>query len=126
MTGVQTCALPIFELRGTLQDVWFSRDRGWNVQQLSQPINNKPAIKNEFVIPTPGPTPAAESPLVVSIFDDQQHFTYIDRGGRIQDVWFSRDRNWNLQQLTQKPATIAGEFIITSTPDAGPPVFSSG
>jgi hypothetical protein len=110
------------ERGGTLQDVWFSTDRGWNLQQLTQPINNgKPAIPGEFVIPTPGPTPAAGSPLVVSIFNDQQHFTYIDRGGRIQDVWFSTGRGWNLQQLTQKPAAITGEFVITSKPDAGPP-----
>jgi hypothetical protein len=37
--------------------------------------------------------------VVVSIYNGQQHFTYLDSNDNIQDVWYGG--GWNLQQLTQ-------------------------
>ena len=94
-----------------IQDVWYGTD-GWHVQQLTQ---GPPAVAGEYVVPHPGPSPASD--LFVCVYNDQQHFAYIDTGGRIQDVWYGTD-GWHLQQLTEGAPAIAGEYVI---PSPGPP-----
>ncbi|HEV2640917.1 MAG TPA: hypothetical protein VGX23_37715 [Actinocrinis sp.] len=35
--------------------------------------------------------------LYVSVYNNQQHFTYLDTTGRVQDTWY--DGQWHLQQI---------------------------
>jgi len=59
---------------------------------------------------------AIASPFV-SVFNEQQHFGYLDGSGRIWDSWYNPSRNsWNLQQInaggrTQGPTAVAGPSI---------------
>ena len=94
-----------------LQDAWLGCGE-WNLQQLS---DGAAAVSGEYVIPTPGPMPAPGSPFV-SVYDDQQHFTYRDGNGNVQDAW--RDASgWHLQQINHadgKGATapaVGGLFV---------------
>src|SRR6516165_4661599 len=49
--------------------------------------------------------PAAGNPYV-SVFGEQQHFTYRDASGTIQDAWYDSGSNsWNLQQINQGAET---------------------
>jgi hypothetical protein len=99
------------DAKGNIQDAWYGTD-GWHLQQLTQAPATEPS---EYVVPHPGPPAAGH--LFVSVYNDQQHFTYIDSGLRIQDVWYGTD-GWHLQQLTEGPPAISGEYIVTA---AGPP-----
>jgi hypothetical protein len=36
--------------------------------------------------------------LFVSVYVDQQHFTYRDGNGNLQDAWYG-DGSWHLQQI---------------------------
>jgi hypothetical protein len=97
-----------------IQDVWYGSG-GWHLQQLTQ---GPPSIQNEWVINTPGPVPSevTGAAFSISIYNGQQHFTYIDTNGNIQDVWFGSG-GWHLQQLTQGPPSIQNEWVINN---AGP------
>ena len=59
--------------------------------------------------------PAAVGDLFVSVYNNQQHFVYLDAGGNIQDVWFDGGA-WHLQQInnggmTAGPAAVGGLFV---------------
>jgi uncharacterized protein (DUF2141 family) len=97
---------------GSLQDVWYGPD-GWHRQQLTT-IDGSTEIPGEYLIPTPGP--AAVGSMSVSVYNGQQHFTYTDVNFNIQDVWYGPD-GWHLQQLSEGPTTIPGEYLI---PTPGP------
>jgi hypothetical protein len=104
---------------GSIQDLWYGTD-GWHLQQLTE---GPPAISGEYIIPIPGP-PAAGN-LFVSVYNSQQHFTYLDGRGNIQDIWYGTD-GWHLQQLTQPPAGLGGEYVIpTPGPTAAGDLFVS-
>jgi CubicO group peptidase (beta-lactamase class C family) len=49
---------------------------------------------------------ASDGKPFVSVFGQQQHFTWRDGNGTIWDAWFdSGDDNWNLQQLNVDPSS---------------------
>ena len=56
-----------------------------------------PAWPNESVA-LPQATAAAVGPFFVSTFGNQQHFTYLDGNGNLQDCWYDGNQ-WNLQQI---------------------------
>ena len=88
-----------------IQDVWYGTD-GWHLQQLT---GGPPPISGEYIVPAAGPPPRGS--LFVSVYNNQQHFTYLDGRGNIQDIWYGTD-GWHLQQLTQPPAGLGGEYVI--------------
>jgi hypothetical protein len=67
-----------------------------------------------------GPDAAGFIPndMFVSTFTDQQHFTYLDGNGNLQDVWYDGPNNrWNLQQINNANGngpTVPGEFIASA------------
>jgi hypothetical protein len=96
-----------------LQDAWLDGNN-WHLNQLS---DGAAAVSGEYVIPTAGPMPAPGNPFV-SVYDDQQHFTYRDFNGTVQDAW--RDANgWHLRQINHTDDTGAtapaagGLFVAT-------------
>ena len=62
--------------------------------------------------------PAVAGDLFVTVYGDQQHFTYRDAKGNVQDCWYNgANGTWNLQQINDangSGATVAGEFIATT------------
>jgi hypothetical protein len=46
------------------------------------------------------------------VYNDQQHFTYRDANGNIQDCWYGGA--WNLQQINHgNGPTVPGEYVAT-------------
>ncbi len=89
---------------GNLQDIWYGND-GWHVQQLNNGHGGK----------TDGP--AAVGGPFVCVYDDQQHFAYLDGQGNLQDAWYGNG-GWHVQQLnnghggkTDAPAAVGGPFV---------------
>ena len=89
---------------GNIQDAWLdNKDNKWNLQK----INNGGC--------TPGP--AAAGNLFVSVYNNQHHFTYLDKAGNIQDAWLdNKDNKWNLQKInnggcTPGPAAAGNLFV---------------
>jgi hypothetical protein len=71
----------------------------WYLQQINNPDNQGTVIPGEYIA-TSGPTVSGSSNLFVSVYNDQQHFAYIDNFGNIQDAWYDGSRSqWNLQQI---------------------------
>ena len=66
-------------------------------------------------IVSPAATAPATGKLFVSIYNNEQHFAYMDGNGNVQDVWWDGNANrWNRQQITNaggKGASVPGEFI---------------
>jgi hypothetical protein len=96
-----------------LQDAWLGSG-DWNLRQLS---DGAAAVSGEYVISTPGPMPAPGSPFV-SVSDDQQHFTYRDGNGNVQDAWWDAS-GWHLQQINDADGTGAtapavGELFVSA------------
>ncbi len=63
--------------------------------------------------------PAVAGDLFVTVYDNQQHFTYRDAKGNIQDCWYGG--SWNLQQINDANgagATVPGEYIATAAATA--------
>jgi hypothetical protein len=90
---------------GNIQDCWY--DGAWNLQQIN---GASPTVAGEPVM-THGPAVAGD--LFVSVYDDQQHFTYRDAKGNIQDCWYGG--SWNLQQINAGTgATVPGESVATA------------
>jgi hypothetical protein len=90
------------DIAGTIWDSWWDGDT-WNLQHLNAADGK-----------TPGSPPAAGG-LFVSVYNDQQHFAYLDSAGTIWDAWWDGDNNtWQSQQINA-----AGGRV----PDA-PPVSS--
>ncbi len=80
------------DVNGNIQDCWYDGPTNrWNLQQIN---GATPTVAGEPVV-THGPAVAGD--LFVSVYDNQQHFTYRDGRGNIQDCWY--DGGWNLQQI---------------------------
>lgn len=78
---------------------------GWNLQQINGGGR------------TDGP-PVANWMYSVTVFNDQQHFTYSDNNGVLWNSWYDGPTSsWNLQQIT-------GSFPFGLT--AGPPANTQG
>jgi hypothetical protein len=98
------------DANGHIQDCWY--DGSWNLQQIN---GTSPTVAGEPVM-TDGPAVAGD--LFVTVYDNQQHFTYRDAKGNIQDCWYNgASGRWNLQQINDangSGATVAGEYIATT------------
>ena len=99
------------DANGNIQDCWY--DGSWNLQQIN---GGSPTVAGEPVM-TDGPAVAGD--LFVTVYDNQQHFTYRDGKGNIQDCWYGG--SWNLQQINDANgagATVPGEYIATTSATA--------
>jgi hypothetical protein len=98
------------DANGNIQDCWY--DGSWNLQQIN---GANPTVAGEPVM-TDGP--AVSGDLFVTVYGDQQHFTYRDAKGNVQDCWYNgANGTWNLQQINDangSGATVAGEFIAAT------------
>jgi hypothetical protein len=106
----------------------------WILQQINNGNGMGPTVPGEFVA-SPGAVATisgANVPLYersVCVYNNQQHFTYNDKNGNLQDVWWDGDANqWNLQQINNTDgngATVPGKFIASpdATPTAPGPFF---
>jgi hypothetical protein len=93
---------------GGIWDAWYDGNN-WNLQLINIGEPGGPA-RQGFV--TSGP--AAAGDLFVSVYSDQQHFTYRDVRGNIQDCWYGG--SWHLQQINNANgarATVPGEYIAS-------------
>jgi hypothetical protein len=108
------------DANGNLQDCWYNGPAGtWNLQQINH--GNGPTVAGEYVA-TPQATAAAVGGVFVCVYNDQQHFAYIDASGNVQDCWY--DGAWNLQQINRgNGPTVAGEFVATNGPAASGELF---
>ena len=76
--------------------------------------SHKHIVRNQLLAPS---GPATVGAPFVSVFSQQQHVGYRDRGGTIWDSWYDGpSNNWNLQRintggLTRGPAAVSGPFI---------------
>ncbi len=78
---------------GNIQDAWYN---GANNRWSLQKINNGGL--------TAGPSAAGS--LFVSVFNNQQHFAYLDSAGNVQDCWYDGANNhWNLQKINNSGVT---------------------
>jgi CubicO group peptidase (beta-lactamase class C family) len=73
----------------------------WNLQQI-----NNGGVTNG---------PSAVSNLFVCVYNNEQHFAYLDGSGNIQDAWFGNG-SWSLQQInnggmTQGPLAAGNLFV---------------
>jgi hypothetical protein len=94
---------------GGLQDAWW----GGRVGIFNNFLREGPWSAGEYVIPTHGPEPTPGS-LFVSVYNDQQHFTYRDHNSNLQDAWWGGG-NWHLQQINDangRGATVTNDTYI--------------
>ncbi len=101
-----------------LQDAWWDGDANvWKLQQINN--SNGPTIPGEYAA-TNGPEVARQVnvPLFVSVYNNQQHFAYVDVNYNIQDAWWDGDTNvWKLQQINNSSnPTTNGEYSATNGP----------
>jgi hypothetical protein len=99
------------DTNGNIQDCWYD-GANWNLQQIN--TGTGPTVAGEYVA-TNGP--AATGDLFVSVYGSQQHFTYRDTNGNLQDSWYDGNGTWHQQQINNANgagATIAGEYIATT------------
>src|ERR1700733_169752 len=111
------------EANGNIQDAWYD-PRGWHLQQINNP--GAPSIPGEYVA-TNGPAARSDSSLFVAVYNNQQHFTYIDNNHNLQDAWWDGDANvWKLQQISNsKGPTIPDEYSATEGPEVARQVNAS-
>jgi hypothetical protein len=64
--------------------VWWGG--GWNLQQINNSFQT-PTIGGEYVA-SPEAHAAVAGEFFVSVYNNQQHFTYRDVNGNLQDVWY--------------------------------------
>ena len=91
---------------GTIWDSWWDGN-GWNLQQINGAGGQ-----------TPDGPPAVGGPFV-SVYNNQQHFAYVDNVGTIWDSWWDGDHNvWKLQQINgaggqtpDGPPAVGGLFV---------------
>ena len=98
--------------QGTIMDAWYGNG-GWNLQQINSGTDGGPGTPRTDA-------PAAVDSLFVSVYNDQQHFTYRDAGDNIQDAWYGSD-GWHTQQInngalsglgkTPGPPALGGLFV---------------
>lgn len=108
------------DTHGNVQDAWYDGDANqWRLQQINNP-NNSPAIPGEYIA-TNGPGSFGAGPVFVSIYNNQQHFVYVDVNSNIQDAWYDGSANtWNLQQINNPSGpSLPGEYIATNGPALG-------
>jgi CubicO group peptidase (beta-lactamase class C family) len=78
----------------------------WNVQQI-----NNGGMTNG---------PSAVGDLFVCVYNNEQHFAYLDRTGNIQDAWFGSS-GWSLQQINNGGVTAgppaAGNLFVCDYTD---------
>lgn len=108
------------EANGNIQDAWYDPS-GWHLQQINN--RSKPSAPGEYVA-TDGPPARSDSSLFVSVYNNQQHFVYIDENHNLQDAWWDGDDNvWRIQQINNaKEPTIQGEYAATDGPQVAPQV----
>ena len=127
--GVSVCTFgnqqhfTYIDVNSNLQDCWYDGDTNqWNLQQINNANAAGPSVAGEFVAVPEATAPAALAWFVCT-FGDQQHFTYIDRNGNLQDCWYDGPTNqWNLQQINNANGagpSVAGEFV--AVPEATAP-----
>jgi hypothetical protein len=110
------------DANGGIQDCWYDGSQGaWRLQQINR--GNGPSSPEDWVA-TDGPVAVGD--LFVTVYNDQQHFTYRDENGNLQDSWYGTD-GWHLQQINDahgSGATVSGEYLAgdTTTPKATAPV----
>jgi hypothetical protein len=97
------------DANGNIQDCWYGTD-GWHLQQINR--GNGPSSPEDWVA-TDGPVAAGD--LFVTVYNGQQHFTYRDENGNLQDAWYGSG-GWHLQQINDaggSGATVPGEYIAS-------------
>jgi hypothetical protein len=67
-----------------LQDVWWDGNE-WHLQQINNAYTT-PTVANEYI--ASADAIAAAGDFFVSVYNNQQHFTYRDVNGNLQDVWY--------------------------------------
>jgi hypothetical protein len=81
---------------GTIWDSFYRPDLNkWELQQIKGAQGNtrgNPAISGPFI----------------GIYNEQQHFAYIDAEGRIWDSWYDGSGHWNLQQINGPDGNTVG------------------
>jgi hypothetical protein len=70
---------------GNVQDAWYGTD-GWHLQQINNGGGNGGTIPGENIIPVSASAVAVSGPFVC-VYNDQQHFTFLDAEGIIWDAW---------------------------------------
>ena len=97
------------DANGNIQDCWYDGPQDtWKLQQINR--GNGPSVPGEYVA-TDGPVAVGD--LFVTVYIGQQHFTYRDTNGNLQDCWYGSD-GWHLQQINDAGgagATVPGEYI---------------
>jgi CubicO group peptidase (beta-lactamase class C family) len=93
---------------GNIQDAWYGSG-GWNLQRIN---NGSPLDAYEYTA-TDGPP--ATGGLFVSVYVNQQHFSYLDAGGTIWDPLFD-GHAWHIQKInnggqTNGPAAVGDLFV---------------
>jgi hypothetical protein len=93
----------------------------WNLQQING--GGGPTVPGEYVA-CPQAPPLFLPILFVCTFGNQQHFTYLDDNGNLQDCWYDGDANqWNLQQINGGGGpTVPGEYVACPQAPRGGPV----
>ena len=73
---------------GNIQDCWYDGSGKWNLQQINNANGSGATVPDEYVATAQATAPAAGG-LFVSVYSNQQHFTYRDASGNIWDSWWS-------------------------------------
>ena len=111
---------------GNLQDAWYGTD-GWHLQQINDANRAGATVPGEYVAgdqTAPKAGVAAAGGVFVSVYNDQQHFVYLDAIGAIQDVWYGTD-GWHLQQINEGGGLEPPEPVATNGPPAAGGLFVS-
>ena len=104
------------DANGNIQDCWYDGSRAtWKLQQINR--GNGPSVPAEYVA-TNGPAVAGD--LFVSVYNGQQHFTYRDQNGNLQDAWYGGGA-WHLQQINDANGPAPPSPASTSPPRRQPP-----
>ena len=102
------------DANGNIQDAWYDATGGWHLQQINNANGHGPTVAGEYVA-SPAATAPAVGDLFVCVYGGQQHFTYRDASGNIQDVFFDGS-NWHSQQINNANGhgpTVAGEYVAS-------------
>jgi len=108
-----------------IQDCWYDGVANqWNLQQINNGNGQGPTVPGEYVACPQATAPAEVWPPTLSVctFGDQQHFTYSDRNGNLQDCWYDDASGWHLQQINNTGGhgpTVPGESVACAQATAG-------
>src|SRR5260370_41243912 len=89
---------------GGVSSIWRNPDGSWSAEQNLG--GHAASDITAAVVPL-----AMGSSLFVSVYDGQQHFTYRDSTGGLQDAWWGGS-SWNLQQLSEGGPAVSGESVV--------------